>query len=289
MRAHRRLEKEYWCFLMDIAGKHKHLNPTWCRYLLDFESVESFMISREIYAKTILSKSKVSDYTINPYTGCEHACTYCYARFMKRFTGHSEPWGQFLDVKINSPYLLAREIERKMIGNVWISGVCDPYQPAEKKYELTKQCLEILTAYDWPVTIQTKSPLVLRDIDLIKKGSNIKVVLSITTGDEKTREIFEPNAPSLKNRIETLKRLHSEEIETVVMIAPLLPKAEKLIPMLDGHVDKVIVDRMNYDYANRIYLNHGLAYFMTERFFHEKKAEFSEQLTKRKMEFQFLY
>lgn len=247
------------------------------------------MIEKEICAKSILSKSKVADYTINPYTGCEHACTYCYARFMKKFTGHREPWGQFLDVKTNAPDLLAREIKRKKKGNVWMSGVCDPYQPAEEKYELTKQCLEILSTYNWPVTIQTKSPLVLRDIDLMKRGNNKKVGLSITTGDKKMREIFEPNTPSVKDRVETLKRLHSQGIETFVMIAPLLPKAEKLIPMLDGYVDNVIVDRMNYDYANKIYQNHNLAFFKTERFFYQKKTEFSNKMKKRKMEFQFLY
>jgi DNA repair photolyase len=87
------------------------------------------MIVKEIQAKAILSVSKVYDYVINPYTGCQHGCTYCYARFMKRFTGHKEPWGEFVDVKINASDLLQVEIKRKKRGSVWISGVCDPYQP----------------------------------------------------------------------------------------------------------------------------------------------------------------
>lgn len=91
------------------------------------------MIVREIYARSILSKSKVFDYTINPYVGCQHGCTYCYARFMKRTTGHKEQWGKFVDVKINAPELLRREIDRKTPGRVWISGVCDPYQLIEAK------------------------------------------------------------------------------------------------------------------------------------------------------------
>ncbi len=102
------------------------------------------MIIQETNARSILSRSKVYDYTINPYVGCQHACTYCYARFMKRFSGHKESWGQFVDVKINAPDLLRKEVERKPAGRVWISGVCDPYQPIERKYELTKECLEIL-------------------------------------------------------------------------------------------------------------------------------------------------
>jgi len=109
------------------------------------------MIVREIYARSILSKSKVFDYVVNPYIGCQHGCAYCYARFMKRFTGHKEPWGEFVDVKINAAHLLQREIEKMPPGRVWVSGVCDPYQPLERAYELTKKCLEILVRYDWPI------------------------------------------------------------------------------------------------------------------------------------------
>jgi DNA repair photolyase len=93
---------------------------------------------REIKAKNILSKSQVYDYALNPYVGCQHACVYCYARFMKRFTGHKERWGEFVDVKINAPELLAFEVRKKKVGRVWISGVCDPYQPLEKSYVTPK-------------------------------------------------------------------------------------------------------------------------------------------------------
>ena len=96
------------------------------------------MYIKEIQGKAILSKSKIFPYVINPYVGCQHNCTYCYARFMKRFTGHSEPWGQFVDVKINAVELLEKEIVKKKPGRVWVSGVCDPYQPQERKYQLTK-------------------------------------------------------------------------------------------------------------------------------------------------------
>ena len=99
---------------------------------------------KEIQAKNILSESKVYDWTINPYVGCQHGCIYCYAKFMKRFSGHKENWGEFVDVKMNVPELLSQEIKKKKKGRVWVSGVCDPYQPVEKKYELTKKCLEIL-------------------------------------------------------------------------------------------------------------------------------------------------
>ena len=148
------------------------------------------MIVKEVYAKTILSKSKVLDYTINPYIGCQHGCTYCYARFIKRFTGHKEEWGSFVDVKINAADLLRNEIKKKKSARVWISGLCDPYQPLEEKYELTQGCLGLLLKQDWPVTIQTKSPLVLRDTELLRKSSKVEVGITITTADENIRKIF---------------------------------------------------------------------------------------------------
>ena len=96
------------------------------------------MIVREIQAKSILNKSKVFDYCLNPYTGCQINCAYCYARlFMRRYSGHVEPWGQFVDVKINAPELLRKQLEKAKRGIVWISSVCDPYLPLEAKYELT--------------------------------------------------------------------------------------------------------------------------------------------------------
>lgn len=91
---------------------------------------------KEIRSKTIISASQIYDYVINPYVGCQHACSYCYARFMKRFSGHKEPWGAFVDVKVNAAELLRDEIKRKKRAGVWMSGVCDPYQPLEAKYKL---------------------------------------------------------------------------------------------------------------------------------------------------------
>ncbi|MEM3703885.1 MAG: radical SAM protein, partial [Candidatus Bathyarchaeia archaeon] len=211
------------------------------------------MFVREIYAKSILSESKVLDYTVNPYVGCGHSCTYCYARFMKRFTRHKEKWGDFVDVKINAATLLQREIKRKKRGRVWISGICDPYQPIESKYGITRSCLEILLRKNWPVTVQTKSTLILRDIELLKNNKDVEVTLTITTADEKIRQIFEPRAPPIEERIKALEKLHSAGIKTCVMIAPLLPKAEGLIKEIYGMADYVLVDRMNYHYADWVY------------------------------------
>jgi DNA repair photolyase len=247
------------------------------------------MIVKEICAKTILSKSKVLDYTINPYIGCEHGCTYCYARFMKRFTRHEERWGEFVDVKVNAPSLLQREIKRKRAGRVWISGICDPYQPLEKKYELTRGCLEILSRHGWPVTIQTKSPLLLRDIELFEGFIDVEVTVTIATADENIRQIFEPKAPSIRERIEALEKLHSKGIKTSAMIAPLLPKAAGLANELRGKIDSVLIDRMNYHYADWVYRKHKLEHAMTENFFTQKKIELANAFRKEGIPYRLLF
>jgi DNA repair photolyase len=225
------------------------------------------MTVKEIKPKTILSVSKIYDYVINPYVGCQHGCSYCYARFMKRFSGHLEPWGLFADVKINAPELLRKEITKKKRGRVWMSGVCDPYQPLEVKYELTRRCLEILAANEWPVTIQTRSPLVLRDLDILKGARDLEAGLSITTADDKIRRLFEPYATSVEDRLDTLEELHQNGIRTYAMIAPVLPGAEALAEVLAGKVDHIIIDRMNYHYADWIYRKNKMENVLSDEYF----------------------
>ena len=228
---------------------------------------------REIKAKSILSKSQVCDYALNPYVGCQHGCVYCYAKFMKRFSGHWERWGEFVDVKTNAPELLSCEVKKKRVGRVWISGVCDPYQPLEKKYMLTKRCLAILVENSWPFTVQTKSPLVLRDIGIVKRSKDVEVGFTITTADEKIRKLFEPGAPPSRRRIEALVKLHVEGIRTFAMVAPILPGAEGLVSALKGNVEYVILDRLNYHYADWAYKKYEMQWAMGDRFFSQKGEE----------------
>jgi DNA repair photolyase len=205
--------------------------------------------------------------------GCSHSCRYCYAAFMKRFTGHKEKWGEFVDIKINAPELLAREIRKKRVGRVWVSGVCDPYQAAEKKYRLTRRCLEVLLENQWPVTIQTKSSLVLRDVEILGRFNDIEVGFSITTADDKIRKLFEPGASPIKERLHALDVLHSRGIRTFAMIAPILPRSEGLIEQLTGKVDHVLIDRLNYAYANRVYKENKLEWAREDRYLSEKAEE----------------
>jgi DNA repair photolyase len=251
--------------------------------------VEAAMIIKEIYAKNILSRSKVYEYTVNPYVGCQHACAYCYARYMKRFTGHREAWGDFVDVKVNAPELLGREIEKLPAGRVWVSGVCDCYQPLEKRYEITRKCLEILIGHDWPVTVQTKSPLVLRDIELFKQSGKIEVGMSVATADESIRKVFEPGAPPIVERIKALEQLHNAGIRTFAMIAPMLPEAAGLADMLAGNVDSVLVDRLNYHHADWVYRKLNLEGAMSDEFFRREGEKLAAGFKKTGVDCQGLY
>jgi DNA repair photolyase len=186
---------------------------------------------------------------------------------MKRFTGHKEPWGDFVDVKVNAPDLLKEEVTKKKKGTVWMSGVCDPYQPLEAQYKLTRRCLEILVQNRWPVFIQTRSPLVLRDLDILKEAEDLEAGLSITTANDEIRKIFEPHAPPIMERVRTIETLHQNGIKTYVMIAPILPEAEHLVGMLAGKVDYIITDRMNYHHADRIYDKYGSNDKNTDEYF----------------------
>ena len=188
---------------------------------------------------------------------------------MKRFTGHKEKRGEFVDVKINAPELLAKEIKKKRMGRAWVSGVCDPYQAAEKRWKLTRRCLEILAENQWPVTIQTKSSLVLRDIDIFEKIKDIEVGFSIGTADEKIRMLFEPGASQSKKGFMPW---------TCFMIAPLLPGADGDRRTF-GKVDHVLIDRLNYFYPNRIYMENNLEWAKEEPFFIQNAEELKEGLT----------
>ncbi len=205
--------------------------------------------TREIEAKSILSRSGIDGitYCVNPYVGCSHACAYCYASFMKRFTGHREPWGSFVDVKLNAPRLLEKQTRRAGAGTIILSSVTDPYQPLEARYRVTRGCLEVLRSRPFPLNILTKSPLVLRDLDLLKTFDNLSVGITITTDSDAVRKVFEPGAPPIKARVEALKTLHENGISTYAFIGPVLPMdPEVLARKVRPYVDKVLIDGMNY-------------------------------------------
>lgn len=178
---------------------------------------------REIEARSILTKSGIADYCVNCYVGCTHGCIYCYARFMKRFSGHEEPWGKFLDAKINAPELLAREVKRKAPGRVFISSVCDAYQPAERRYGLTRQCLKILIDAGFHPGILTKSKIVTRDFDILQGHPNCDVACTLTTMDEQLRFRIEPGASPTRERIAALEEACNRGISAGAFLGPFMP------------------------------------------------------------------
>ena len=179
------------------------------------------METRIVEAKSILSKSNlpVCDYSANPYVGCSHACRYCYASFMKRFSGHDEPWGQFVDVKRWKPLKNVRKYNEKQ---VFVGSVCDPYLPEEAEYGRTRALLEELVGSGMEVSIQTKSDLVLRDIDLISQLPGARVGFSINTLDEDFRSDMDAAVP-LARRLAAMKELHDAGIRTTCFISPIFP------------------------------------------------------------------
>jgi DNA repair photolyase len=226
---------------------------------------------REIFAKNVLTKTAIEgyDYCINPYVGCAHGCSYCYATFMKRFTGHMEAWGEFVDVKVNAPEVSYRQLRRARKGSVLIGTVTDPYQSVEKKYRITRGCLEALLERQFPVNILTRSPLVVRDIDLFGQFEYISVGLSVTTDSEKIKKVFEPNSPPIQARIQALRTLHEEGVRTYAFIGPMLPlNPEKICEMLAGIVDEVLVDRLNYsNKVKGLYRKAGYAQYLEDAYF----------------------
>jgi DNA repair photolyase len=238
----------------------------------------------EVRAKSILNKSKIFDYCVNCYTGCQVNCRYCYARlFIPRYSGHSEPWGSFVDVKVNAPEVLAKQVLRAKKGIVWLSSVCDCYQPLEAKYKLTRQCLEILAEHQFPVQVQSKSILLLRDQDIFKKFEAVEVGFTITTDDERIARLFEPGASPVSERIQALGILKSNGIRTFAFVGPILPgNPEKLVALLEGKIDKVLIDRMNYlDTIKMFYLQQNLGYAMSNDFFANQTRRLVEELKKK--------
>jgi DNA repair photolyase len=174
---------------------------------------------------------------------------------------------------------------------VWISSVCDPYQPLEEKYKLTRQCLVELAEKPFPLNIQTKSALILRDLDLFLKITQIEVGFTITTDEEKMARLFEPGASSVAERISALEKIHGAGVKTFVFLGPLVPgNPGRLVESLEGKVDKVLIDRMNYiDSLREFYIRHNLDYAMSESFFREHKKRLVAELEKRKMPYEVLF
>ena len=248
-----------------------------------------------IKCKNALSKSKLPglDYSLNPYVGCKHNCIYCYAPYILRI--NREDWSNNIGIKTNIPSILSRELKNKKRGVIGLSTVTDPYQPIEKKYKLTRYCLEQLIKYDFPVNIQTKSSLIKRDIDLIEKLSKPEVMISIGTINDNERKILEPHSSSIKERINILETFSKKEIKTSVFLGPIYPTINNndILKMLDffikSNVKEIMLDNLHLKYGIWNNINYELKKypklknkFTKEKFVDKKLIDNAYQIIKNK-------
>ena len=206
---------------------------------------------RRVRARTALTPSGLEgfDWVLNPYHGCAHQCAYCYAPSV--LGEDRDRWGTCVEARQNIPALLGRELRRRERGVVGISSVTDPYQPAERRYQLTRYCLESLARHDWPVCILTKSDLVVRDMDLLEDLSEVEVGFTITSLDEHQRRLLEPGAPRVARRVAAMRLVSDAGIPTYAFIGPIYPTStinelrELVRRVHDAGARYVLVDRLN--------------------------------------------
>ena len=204
------------------------------------------ILIRDVETKNIMTKSTlpVGGYSVNPYVGCTHGCKYCYASFMKRFTGHTEPWGTFLDVK----HWPAIKNPRKYAGQrVVIGSVTDGYLPQEEQFENTRKLLEQLKDSGAEILICTKSDLVVRDIDLLKEMGKVTVSWSINTLDEDFKNDMD-NAVSIERRLAAMKVFHDVGVRTTCFVSPIFPGITDVKAIIDrakGQCNLIWLENLN--------------------------------------------
>ncbi len=182
-------------------------------------------------AKSILTPSSgfidAFDYTLNPYAGCSFGCNYCYAAFFAKTADLKQNWGNWVQVKENALDLLIKKRHKPLTdATVYMSSVTDPYQPIEKELELTRALLEELLRYHQVrLVVQTRGPLVTRDIDLLSQFEQVQINMTITTDDETVRRVFEPHCASTQRRLEAIQQIHAAGIASCITMTPLLPIA----------------------------------------------------------------
>ncbi|MGV3697568.1 PA0069 family radical SAM protein [Flavobacterium sp.] len=198
----------------------------------------------EVFPKTIVNKVESPDvgmgYSMNMYQGCEHGCIYCFARNSHEYWGYSAglDFERKILVKKTAPQLLEEKLKSKnwKAHTIVMSGNTDCYQPAERKFEITRKCLEVFLKYRHPVGIITKNALITRDIDILAelaKDNLVGVNISITSLSEKTRLLLEPRTATIAKRFETVRLLSEKGIPVNVMIAPIIPgiNSHEILPI----------------------------------------------------------
>jgi DNA repair photolyase len=244
---------------------------------------------REVVAERALLTESPGMYYVNPYTGCILGCQYCYGIGRTEFVRAMEdlpqlPWGRWLDVKVNAPALLARELTEHPPGTVRLSPlVTDPYQPVERKYRITRKCLEVLGASEFTPVVLTRSPVVTDDLALFRALPRLLIGVSIPTDDDDVRAAFEPAAPAIDDRIAALKTLREAGLRTFVVTWPMLPMdTARLVERVAPWVEAVRLGPMTEKARiARTYHAIGRPEAMTERWEHATFEALCEGFTRR--------
>ncbi len=210
-------------------------------------------VVRPTFAKSALIRSKIEgiDYAVNPYYGCLHGCRYCYAAWMTRRRYPDHVWGLHVHPKVNVHRLLDRELSSARPGLLGIGTSTDPYQPIESRFQLTRRCLEVISHHPgFDVSLLTKSPLVLRDLEVLR-AIDAEVGFSVSGLGDVVR-LLEPRAPPGEARLAALRRLSSEGLRTFAFISPLLPGVTDrqirtlLRAVAEARPSRVLVDALRF-------------------------------------------
>ena len=235
--------------------------------------------------KSALSRSSLPGlaYTFNPYVGCQHGCLYCYVADVFKSRNMSLTWGQKVQVKEDILRLLRKNLHRNPRGVVGVSTVTDPYQPIEKTLEVTRQALRILYDSKFPVSVQTKSSLVVRDLDIIK-GNLFEVGMTITSLNDEFRKQFEQGASPPDERIQALEEISSKYVATWIFYGPIIPgfndssaDIEGIACLAEKTKSKVLYEKLNIKpfMSERIQKE-----FSTEQISNMKNYDFNETFRK---------
>jgi DNA repair photolyase len=178
------------------------------------------------------------EWTCNPYVGCTFGCSYCYAVFMPQNRRPVEEWGKWITAKKNAVELAEKQAAKVAGQAVYVSSVTDPYQPIERSLMLTRGILEALLVHQPRLTIQTRGPLVSRDVDVLRQFQSVRVNLSIPTDSECVRQQFEPKAPPLERRWEALREVREAGVPVGICVTPTLPMED-----VDGFARRIAAFR----------------------------------------------
>ncbi len=201
----------------------------------------------EIKAKSIFTRSKLpgAEWVLNPYVGCGHNCLYCYAKFINRWRPTSYgKWGSWVEVKINAPELVK---DKYIKGLVFMSSICDAYQPLEKKLKLTRRILDNMDK-NIELSILTKSDLVLRDTDVLKQFKSVEIGFTVNSFAGKDKKLFEPDSPDNSKRISALKTLKQKGFKTYAFVSPIIPDLidlQGIISQTKNYVDYYFFEFIN--------------------------------------------